>query len=118
MTPSKNLFTFSSGFPSPGGDFEEESLDLARLMVPHPEATYFMRVQGHTWKKSGIFDQDLLVVDRSRETRPHQVVLAVADGRFTLYRLPSSGLSKPSPSGVPDDFRVWGVVTYAVHPLG
>lgn len=35
-----------AGFPSPADDFIERRLDLGRALVPHPEATFFARVEG------------------------------------------------------------------------
>lgn len=35
-----------AGFPSPADDFLEGSLDLNSLVVRHPEATFYARVEG------------------------------------------------------------------------
>ena len=34
------------GFPSPAQDYVEDRLDLNRLAVRHPSATYFIKVSG------------------------------------------------------------------------
>jgi len=54
----------AAGFPSPADDFVEGSLDLNAL-IDHPAATYFLRASGHSMIGAGIFDGDLLIVDRS-----------------------------------------------------
>ncbi len=36
----------AAGFPSPAAQYEEESLDLNRLLVRKPAATFFMKVTG------------------------------------------------------------------------
>jgi DNA polymerase V len=55
-----------AGFPSPAEDFHE-TLDLVAHIVRHPAATFFMRVAGDSMTGAGIFDGDLLVIDRSIE---------------------------------------------------
>ncbi|MDP1957219.1 MAG: S24 family peptidase, partial [Rhodocyclaceae bacterium] len=53
------------GFPSPAADFVEERLSLDEHLIEHREATFFVRVAGHSMTGFGIHDGDLLVVDRA-----------------------------------------------------
>ena len=57
-------------FGSPACDYVENSLDLNRFLISHPIATYFMKMQGDALKNAGIFNGDILVVDRSRRRPP------------------------------------------------
>ena len=113
-----------AGFPSPADDFLEGSLDLNSLVVRHPEATFYARVEGDSMKDEGITEGDLLVVDKAVE--PYDGCLAVAfiDGEFTLKRVrmypdkiclvpanPRYPVIKIDPDG---EFAVWGVVSYIV----
>ncbi len=68
------------GFPSPAEDFEEDSLDLNKLLVRNPLATYIYRASGHSMARAGILDGDLLVVDRSATPRSGNLVMAVWEG--------------------------------------
>ncbi|MBR2219192.1 MAG: hypothetical protein IJ850_12810 [Alistipes sp.] len=43
-----------AGFPSPADDFLEGSLDLNSLVIKHPEATFFARVEGDSMQDEGI----------------------------------------------------------------
>jgi DNA polymerase V len=54
-----------AGFPSPAADYYEERLSLDEHLIEHQEATFFIRVQGHSMTGFGIHDGDLLVVDRA-----------------------------------------------------
>ena len=54
-----------AGFPSPAEQYLEPPLDLNELLVKRPAATYFVRVEGDSMVGKGIYDGDLLVVDRS-----------------------------------------------------
>ena len=53
-----------AGFPSLAEN-THETFDIVAHIVRHPEATFFMRVTGDSMIGAGIFDGDLLVVDRS-----------------------------------------------------
>lgn len=111
-----------AGFPSPADDFLEGSLDLNRLVVKHPEATFFARVEGDSMKDEGIAEGDILVVDKAVE--PYDGCLAVAfiDGEFTLKRvrmepdrillLAANPKYKPIEVGADSQFAVWGVVRW------
>lgn len=73
-----------AGFPSPAEDHLGDTLDLERLLVKRPASTFFARVQGDSLKGIGIFDEDIVVVDRSLEPATGQVVVAILDGELTL----------------------------------
>jgi DNA polymerase V len=118
-----------AGFPSPAQDYMSEEIDLNRLLIPHPEATFFVRISGDSMMDAGILDGDLAVVDKSLDASDSDFVIAFVDGDFTIkqFRLDASGNSgwlvpwnKRYPrievkSG--EDFRIWGVVTYVIHAI-
>ena len=56
--------TVSAGFPSPASDYQEETFDLNRLLLRHPDATFLVRVSGESMKDSEIHEGDLLAVDK------------------------------------------------------
>lgn len=76
-----------AGFPSPAEQYLEPPLDLNEFLVKRPAATYFVRVQGDSMIGRGIHDGDLLVVDRSLDSRDGDVVIAAVDGEFTVKTL-------------------------------
>lgn len=119
--------TVHAGFPSPADDFLEGSLDLNSLVIKHPEATFFARVEGDSMKDEGITEGDILVVDKAVE--PYDGCLAVAyiDGEFTLKRVrmePDRILLVPANPRYPtieiaagQDFAVWGVVKWVIKQV-
>lgn len=116
-----------AGFPSPADDFLEGSLDLNSLVIRHPEATFFARVEGDSMKDEGIVEGDILVVDKSIEPYDGCLAVAVIDGEFTLKRVrmePDKILLVPANPKYtvieifPDnEFSVWGVVRYVVKKV-
>ncbi len=114
-----------AGFPSPADDYVEGSLDLNEHLIEHREATFFVRVQGHSMIGAGIIDGDLLVVDRALEARDGDIVIAVIDGELTLKRLykrqgivrlvPENPRFQPIEFQEGQELTLWGVVTSVVH---
>jgi len=76
---------------------------------------------------AGIFDGDVLIVDRSIEPRNNDIVLATLNQEFIVKRLHKRAGVVKLVSENPiypalvikegDDFAVWGVVTNSVHKL-
>ena len=85
-----------AGFPSPAEDLGAQRIDLTQVLVTHPQATYFMRASGHSMVEAGIFDNDIIVVDRAIKPRHNHVVVAIVDGDFTVKHLYSPQLSYTS----------------------
>lgn len=113
-----------AGFPSPAEDLGAQRIDLAQVLVTHPQATYFMRASGHSMVEAGIFDNDIIVVDRAIKPRHNHVVVAIVDGDFTvkhLYqragRIKLKAANPTFPDIVPKEgqtIEVWGVVTSSI----
>lgn len=114
-----------AGFPSPADDFIEGGIDLNRELVPHPAATFCVRVQGDSMLGAGITSGDLLIVDRSMQAVEGSVVVALLNGEFTVKRLSvrdEMPLLLPANPRYPalevtpgDDFEVWGVVAHVIR---
>lgn len=81
------LFQVPAGFPSPADDYVDKSLDLLELLVQHPASTFFCRVRGDSMEGAGIYDNDILIVDRSLEASHGDVVVAAVAGELTCKRL-------------------------------
>jgi DNA polymerase V len=116
-----------AGFPSPADDYVEGALDLNEHLIAHREATFFVRVRGHSMTGAGIADGDLLVVDRSLDAASGDIVVAVIDGELTVKRLWQRGgrvrLIAENPAFTPIELKdgqelaVWGVVTSIVRRM-
>jgi DNA polymerase V len=117
----------AAGFPSPADDYIEGPLDLNEHVIKHPSATYFVRASGDSMNGAGIFNGDLLIVDRSLEPIHGKVVIAEVDGQLTVKRLSKLkdhfSLQSESASYPPIELQegnevvVWGVVTHVLHNL-
>ena len=113
--------TVAAGFPSPAIGYEDTPLDLNEYCVRAKTATYFVRCEGESMIGAGIFDGDLLVVDKSKAAADGQIGIASVDGEFTVKKLQLRPVLlamnpryKPIPVE-PDCLEIWGVVTYVIH---
>ncbi len=71
-----------SGFESPAAEYRQLGLDLDELLIEHPSATFIGQAQGDSMTGVGIFDGDLLIVDRAASTTSLDVVVANLNGGF------------------------------------
>jgi DNA polymerase V len=113
-----------AGFPSPADDFAVKRIDLNEVLIRHPEATYYLRVRGHSMRDAGIADGDVLLVDRLLPAQHGHVVVAIIEGEFTVKRLFARGgqvklqADNPAfPDIVPHEgqtMEIWGTVIHAI----
>lgn len=94
-----------TGFPNAGTDTSLSSLDLAKLLIQNPSSTFFMRLRGDHWQDRGIYDGDVVVIDRALASRATDLVIWWDGEAFAIGR----------PKHVPEEEEVWGVVTTIIH---
>lgn len=119
--------TVRAGFPSPAEDLGAKRVDLTAQLVKHPQATFMLRARGDSMKDAGIFDGDVLVVDRAIQPRSGHVVIAVVDGEFVCKtlsiragRMKLKAANPGFPDIVPKDgqtVEIWGVVVHAIKSM-
>ena len=114
----------SAGFPSPADDFIELSIDLNKHLIKHKDTTFFAKVKGHSMKNVGIFDGDLLVIDKSLEPQDGRIAICQIDGEFTIKRIKKEENVfwliaenedyKPIKVTPENDFVIWGIVINSI----
>jgi len=116
-----------AGFPSPAEDFLEKQLDLNDYLINNKASTFLVKVMGNSMENAGIFDGDMIVVDRSVEPVNGKVILGVLNGEFTikkisrrknkLFLIPENLQYQPLEITEEMDFKIWGVVTFSLHKV-
>lgn len=94
-----------AGFPNPAMDRSIQTLDFNKLLIRHSAATYLMRIEGNTWRRLGIFDKDIVVVDRALNCRPNDLAVWWQGESFVISHA----------NRVPEGVEAWGVVTTTIH---
>lgn len=93
------------GFPNPATDTSLQAIDLNSLLIHHTASTFFMRVDGDEWSRSGIFAGDIVIVDRGLSPRGNDPVVWVYQDTFAI-----------SPKHkLPEGAETWGTVTAVIH---
>jgi len=113
-----------AGFESPAADYEEARIDLNAYVTKYPHATFYARVIGDCMTESGIFPEDLLVVDKSLIPTNGDIVVGILDNEFILrsyfksgnrvYLMPDNISYKPITCNSSTQFEIWGVVPYTI----
>jgi DNA polymerase V len=114
-----------AGFPSPAFDYLEKELDLNEYLIKHPSSTFLAKVTGDSMIKANLKDGDLLIIDKAKEPKTGDTVVAVVEGEFTVkklhiekgryYLVPENDNYKPIE--VTNDTEIWGVVIKAIISL-
>lgn len=116
-----------AGFPSPADDFLEVRIDFNEDIIKNKDATFYAKVKGSSMKNAGIFDGDLLVIDRSLEPLNNKIAVCVIDGEFTVKRIkketntvwliPENEEFQPIKVTEDNEFIVWGIAIASIKRL-
>jgi DNA polymerase V len=117
----------ATGFGAAADDYAERGIDLNEQLIKNKPATFFMRVNSEAMIGAGIFNGDVVIVDRSLEAKNGKVIIAVLDGEMLIRRLeinenkkrllPATKKLSPIEVNESNTFSVWGVVTYVIHSV-
>ncbi|GIU37152.1 DNA polymerase V [Shewanella hafniensis] len=112
-----------TGFESPAAEYTQLGLSLDELLITHPSASFLCVAQGDSMQDVGIYDGDVLIVDRHETARNGDVIVANFNGLFvcklidTQRRLLLSCNEQYQPVLVHeyDEFSIEGVVTRSIR---
>ena len=112
-----------AGFPSP----EEESLcdimSIDEYLISRPDTSFLLQVSGDSMIGEGIMEGDLVVVEKGRQPRNGDVVIAEVDGEWTMKYFKKQGRQVILEAANPkypiirpkQELRLGGVVTAVVR---
>jgi repressor LexA len=80
----KLLGIVQAGFPSPAEEELMDTLSLDEFLIQKPQASYLVKVSGDSMIDAGIMPGDLVIVERGREVRHGDIVIAQVDGQWTM----------------------------------
>ena len=114
----------SAGFPSPADDFIELTIDLNKHLIKHKDATFFAKVKGNSMINAGIYDGDLLVIDKSLEPQNNKIAVCQIDGEFTVKRIKiekqivwliaENDEYEPIKVTPENELMIWGIVIHSI----
>lgn len=114
----------NAGFPSPANDFLDGAIDLNKHLIKNPSATFIAVTNGNSMQGAGIYDRDLLIIDKSLQPSNNDIAVCIIDGEFTLKRLkvekkaiyliPENDEFEPIKVTEDNDFSIWGILTFSI----
>ncbi|MFT6986377.1 MAG: DNA polymerase V [Psychromonas sp.] len=112
-----------TGFESPASDYLQLPLSLDALLIDHPSASFIGRADGNSMQGIGIFNGDILIVDRQVQVKNRDVIVANFNGEFickiidTQQRLLLSANKKNQDVAITQDdqFTIEGVVIRSIR---
>ena len=112
-----------TGFESPAAEYTELGISLDELIIKHPNATFIGLASGESMQDVGIFDGDILVVDRAENVSTGDVIVASYNGTFVCKIIDKTNRLLISASknyqsvyiSEDDDFKLEGVVTSSIR---
>ncbi len=78
------LGTVEAGIPSAAEEVHLETINLEEHLIRNPQATYLLRVQGESMIEAGILPGDAVLVERRKEAKTGDIVIAEVDGDWTM----------------------------------
>ena len=134
LLPAKVKAGGYGSFESPALDFPEDSIDLLKHLIKDKETPFFARVTGDSLNGIGVFDGDILIVQKGLFPRENDIVVVFYQGEFYVKRykpkykenslkIESIKLKSENPNysdmdiNEDTDFELWGVATWNLHKL-
>ena len=76
-----------AGLPEAVDDDEPDAVTIDDYLIERPSQTVLVRVKGDSMMDAGIFEGDLVVVEKRAAAQKGDIVVAIVDNQFTLKRL-------------------------------
>ncbi len=111
------LGNIKAGFPT-GAEEELNFLSLDEYLIDKPNSSFLLKVSGDSMEGVGIFDGDMVVIEKTAQAKAGDIVLALIDNEWTLKILDrKNGISilraaNPNyPEFIPvEELKVFGIV--------
>ena len=122
------IVSAAAGFPSPAENYIEENLDIGKYLVNNIESTFFVRVSGDSMINVGIYNNDIMVVDKSLTPKNQSIVVASLNGELVIKKFLKDKQGKCYLKSENENYpkiildskmetTIWGVATYVIHNL-
>lgn len=80
----KVLGTIKAGWPSPAEEENADTISLDDWLIENKEGSYMLKVSGDSMIDAGIMPGDMVIIDRGRQAKNGDIVVAEVDGEWTV----------------------------------
>jgi len=113
----------SAGFPSPAEEELCDSISFDEYLITKQAESFLLKVDGDSMIGAGIMPDDLVLVERGREPKTGDIVIAEVDGAWTMKYFHKNGKEVYLEAANPKyprikpvaELRLGGVVTAVVR---
>ena len=116
-----------AGFPSPEEEALCDILSMDEYLIARPDSSFLLQVHGDSMTGEGIMEGDLVIVEKGREPKSGDVVIAEVDGEWTMKYFRKQGKQITLEAANPkypvirpkQELKIGGIVTAVVrkyHP--
>ena len=113
----------SAGFPSPAEEELRDVISFDDYLITKQSRSFLLKVDGDSMIGAGIMPDDLVLVERNREPKTGDIVIAEVDGAWTMKYFHKKGKEVYLEAANPKypritpvmDLRLGGVVTAVVR---
>ena len=74
----------AAGYPSPAEEELRDIMSIDEYLITRPESSFLVKVRGDSMTGAGIMDGDMVIVEKGREPKNGDIVLAEVDGEWTM----------------------------------
>lgn len=113
----------AAGFPSPAEEELRDVISFDEYLITRPGSSFILTVSGDSMTGAGIMEGDLVIVERDREPRNGDIVIAEVDGEWTIKCFKKEGRNIILEAANPkyktikpkSELRLGGVVTAVIR---
>lgn len=85
--PLKVLGSIKAGWPSPAEEENADTISLDDWLIPNKEGSFMLKVTGDSMIDAGIMPGDMVIINRGRQPKNGDIVVAEVDRAWTVKRL-------------------------------
>lgn len=82
--PLPVLGSIRAGVPQDAEEQLIDTLSFDEYLVDRPESSYLLKVTGDSMEDAGLREGDIVIVDKKKEPKENDIVVANVDDQFTL----------------------------------
>ena len=97
LVPAPGLFSvprvghIRAGFAAPAEEELADTVSIGEFLLQNPNATYLLTVEGDSMEGAGILSGDMVLFERTHDTKPGDIVVALTEDGYTLKYLRKRG---------------------------
>ena len=92
LSGTRLLGTIQAGWPSPAEEELVDTMSLDDYLIQHPDQTFLIKVTGDSMIDAGIHEGDLVLVERGRQPKHRDIVIAQVDNDWTMKYYEKNGV--------------------------